>query len=380
MMDYDVAVVGGGPAGLLCAGELESLGERAAVFEKGRRIGESVECAGLFNIEGVKRLGIGKGDYILNEVRGARFISASGASAEIKGKENKAYVVDRGRFDRFLAGRCEAELLLGEEITGLRKSKGGWTLARKKREFTASQVVLATGHEQALHQEAGLEGPSEFIATAQHEMGGVKTDPDFVEIYLGSVAPGFFAWVIPSGEGTARIGLGVMGSDARVGERMAAFLKRLKSEGKLRERSEVLRKSGGLIPVFEPGLGLSQNGAYLVGDAAGHVKATTGGGVIMGGLAAKALARAIHRGLDYEPAVSGITGELKTHLVVRRVINRFGDEQYEHMVEFLNKSDIRGVIEEKGDMDLIGPVLKGVMSNPLLAMKAMKFLGRGILF
>ena len=109
------AIVGAGPAGMICAAELERLGEEVVVLEKNKKVGENPECAGLFNIGGIERLGLKKGDYILNKVRGARFISASGAMAEIRGNENKAYVVDRGEFDRFVADQWGGKIKFDED-------------------------------------------------------------------------------------------------------------------------------------------------------------------------------------------------------------------------------------------------------------------------
>jgi len=374
---YDVIVIGAGPAGLTCATELERLGEKVVVVEKDTRIGEPVECAGLFNIDGLERLGIKKGPYVLNEAKGARFISASGAFAEIKAKESKAYVTDRGEFDRFLAKSYKGELILGEAVTAARRVKNGFEVSTPKRKLEGKKVVIATGHETMLHKFFGLDAPKRFISTAQYEIKGA-TVGGYVELYVGSIAPGFFAWVIPVSDDTARVGVGVLAGN--VHEHMEAFLKRLKKEGRFKEKNKVLVKSGGLIPLYDPGLKLEKNSAYLVGDAAGQVKATTGGGVMIGCLAAKALARAAHEGGSYEHKLEAINKELYNHLLIRNVINKFGDEQYEHMVEFLNKPEIKKIIEEKGDMDFVGPLMEAVMSSPAMMMQALKFMGKGIMF
>jgi len=379
-MTYDAAIVGGGPSGLICAAELEKLGENIVVIEKDKKIGEPVECAGLFNIDGLKRLEIPKGDYVLNEVMGAHFISPSGAVAEIMGKESKAYVVDRGEFDRFLASGYDGELQLGRDVKSARRKGDKYEVSFDGGQIEAKSLILATGYAQGLHASVGLKGPSRFISTSQYEIEGVETDPRFVEIYLGSVAPGFFAWLIPVDEKKSRVGLGVLDAKESTHHYMSAFLKRLKGEKRFKPKNKVVHKSGGLIPLFEPDLAVTSDGAYLVGDAAGQVKATTGGGVMMGGLAAKALARAIHEGGGYDALLTDVNTELKNHLFIRRMLSKFGDEQYGHMMEFLNKPDVKKAVEEKGDMDFIGPIMKEVMSNPLLMMQAMKFMGKGLLF
>lgn len=379
-MTYDVAVVGAGPAGLICATELEKLGEDVVVIEKDKKIGEPVDCAGLFNKRGLERLGIKEDAFVLNEVKGARFISASGKSADVGGQKNKAVVVDRGEFDRFLASKYSGELILEKTVKGTRKHEENFWLDVPGRAIEAKKVVLATGQNANLHKAFGLSSPKKYISTSQYEIKGVITDPDFVEMYVGSVAPGFFAWVIPVDEKVARVGLGILDAEKSTHHYMSAFLKRLKKEGKFKGHEKVVHKSGGLVPLFDPALKILKDGAYLVGDAAGQVKATTGGGVMLGGLAAKGLAQAIHTDTGYVSHLGEVGKELKNHLLIRKVINKFGDEQYENMIEYLNKPDVRKTIEKEGDMDLVGPLMKSFMKNPMMMMRGMKLAGRGLLF
>lgn len=378
-MRYEVAVVGAGPAGLTCAAELERRGESVVVLEKEGIVGEPVQCAGLFSLDGLKRLAIEKGDYVLNEVRGARVFSASGAMAEIKASGSKACVVDRGEFDRFLAEGYGGELMLGRGVCDARKKGDGYELGFGDGAVGAERVVLATGTDYRLHGKLGFKPPANFISAVQYEMKGFEADEELVELYVGSVAPGFFAWVIPMGGGAARVGLGVLDAEEGAQQYMENFLKRLERERRFKER-RVLRKSGGLIPLFDPHLEICKGGAYLVGDAAGQVKATTGGGVMMGGLAAKALARAMQERTDYPREMAGVSKELSNHLMLRNVMNRFKDEQYEHMVEFLKRPAVKRAVEEHGDMDLTEPLVKAVMSDPALLMQALKSFGGGLLF
>ncbi len=177
-MTYDVAVVGAGPVGLICATELKKLGEDVVVIEKDKKVGEPVDCAGLFNKSGLERLEIENGDFILNEVKGARFISASGKSAELGGQKNKAVVVDRGEFDRFLASKYSGELVLGKTVNGTRKHGEDFWLDVPGRAIEAEKVVLATGADAKLHSAFGLSGPTKYISTSQYEIRGVVTDPD----------------------------------------------------------------------------------------------------------------------------------------------------------------------------------------------------------
>ena len=75
-----------------------------------------------------------------------------------------------------------------------------------------------------------------------------------------------------------------------------------------------------------------------------------------------------------------IGNELKNHQMVRRIANKFGDAEYEHMIEFLNKPEMKKTLEESGDMDFIGPLVKAAIKNPYLMMQSMKLAGKGLFF
>ncbi|MBN2518067.1 MAG: NAD(P)/FAD-dependent oxidoreductase [Candidatus Altiarchaeota archaeon] len=378
-LDYEVAVVGAGPAGLICAQELVKSRKKVVVFEEDKAVGEPTNCAGLLSKSGLRRLDIKPGrECVLNEVKGARFFSADGNTAEIRASEGKAYVLDRRLFDQQLAREYKGDLMLNAKCRAIERKKASFELKTDKKTITAGSVVLSTGPDFKLAEPLGFHAPKTFINTIQYEIDGVKCDLDFVELYFGSVAPGFFAWLIPTGESTARIGLGAMHAPEKPTYYLKHFLGKLKADARFGEDNKILRKGGGLIPVYDSRARIEKGRAFLLGDTAGQVKATTGGGVIMGGLSAKILADCITNGKDYDQETLQIKKELERHLLVRRVINKFGDEQYSHMVDFLKKPEIKSLIEEKGDMDMVSPLIDSVVKNPALALKAMHFLGKGL--
>ena len=378
--DYDVAVIGAGPTGLICAQGLVKAGKKVVVLEEDKEVGEPTNCAGLLSKSGLERLGIKpKEDFVLNKVRGARFFSADGNSAEIKGSDSMAYVVDRKKFDQSLAEEYEGDLLLNSICEAIDRKKDAFEVKSGKKAIRAKFVVLATGPNYKLAESLGFNPSGKFIDTIQYEIEGTKFEQDFVELYLGSSAPGFFAWAIPTGEKKARIGLGVMDAPQKPLYYLKHFLKKLKDKGKFEEDNKIIHKGGGLVPLHDPKLRIEKEGVFLLGDTAGQVKATTGGGVILGGMSARILVDCIVEGKSYEEETRPIKKELERHLLIRRVINRFGDEQYSHMMDFLKKPAVKSFIEESGDMDMVSPMIEAAMKNPLISLKAMQFLGKGLI-
>ncbi len=75
-------------------------------------------------------------------------------------------------------------------------------------------------------------------------------------------------------------------------------------------------------------ISLGRTRVMMVGDAAGHVKVTTVGGTVSGLSGARAAARAILRESGYHRELRPLTFELTLHWLIRRLWNRFSEEDY----------------------------------------------------
>lgn len=122
-------------------------------------------------------------------------------------------------------------------------------------------------------------------------------------------------------------------------------------------------KNYGIIPMYNPRLRTEYPKVSLVGDAAGHVKATTGGGVILGGLAARNAASE-----GYEKIWRTEIGkELYLHLRVRRFLNNLSEKNTDKLIRLLAEN--KDLIEKKGDMDMASHLLKGFLGRPAFMAK-----------
>lgn len=338
-----ISVAGAGPAGCIaaacCAKDHETV-----IYELQDTAERRIQCAGLISRTGFERLSIKPSErFVRNTVRGARIYSPDGSLLTVSAKTDKAFVVDRREFDNHL---LEKATDAGAKVINDAVDEKNIGEIRKKSE----KVVVATGTNYNLHRILGIQKPKRFLYAAQYELK-VECDKDFVEMYLN--VPGFFTWIIPA-EDRARAGLCTQTNPTPFLER---FIKDLKSKGRIKDET-ILGRSYGIIPVHDPKMPTQYPGISLVGDAAGHVKATTGGGVVMGGIAA---------GLaicgDYEKRWRKETGkELQTHLYIRRFLDNLSEKNTDKLIKLLNKN--RAIIEEKGDMDKASVLLKSLFANP----------------
>ena len=336
-----ISIVGAGPAG--CMAAVSGAGEDEITLYNEHEI-HPVQCAGLISRSGFGRLGIKEGSFIRNKVRGAVFYSPSGRKTEISAQETKAFVVDRREFDAHLLDKA---MDLGVKVVNER--------VKDASALKSDLIILATGINYQLHRKMGLATPKRFITCAQYEMK-VDCRSDLVELHFN--VPGFFSWIIPVGD-YARVGLGVVGNPTPY---LNNFIKKLRRDNRI-GGSRILGKSYGTIPVYDPGLKTKYEKIVLVGDAAGHVKATTGGGIVMGGLAAKYACLP-----DYENIWrSEIGRELRLHLMIRRFLNSLSDNSLDRLFSLIHEH--RGSIEETGDMDIATETLYPLMKNPAFLAK-----------
>lgn len=328
-----ISIIGAGPAG--CIAALHSKGHDVTVYEEHGK--QPVQCAGLISISGMERLGI-KPEF-LNKVSGAKIYSPSKKLLEIKADKDKAYVVDRQKFDEDLLNSAidSGIEFINERVDDLNNLK-------------ADKIVLATGTNYQLHRKLNLGMPGKFLFGAQYDLK-LDCDPDFVELHFN--VPGFFSWIIPAGD-YCRVGLCARENPTTW---LDKFVKELRQEGRIKN-SKILNKNYGTIPLYNPRLKTDYGKFITLGDAAGHVKATTGGGVVMGGLAARHACKK-----DYEKLWRAEIGrELRLHLLVRNFLDKLSSKNTDRLFSMV--SDHKDSLEKRGDMDLASVSLSSLFRNP----------------
>lgn len=342
-------VVGAGPVGSLVARRLSSLGHSVVVLESKERIGEGVCCTGIIGRECWERFPVDSG-VILREAKSASLFSPSGNLIRVARDEVQAYIVDRSAFDSALARDARdagARYLLGCRVTEVTLG-GGCVMVRTNRDgrgddFKARVVVIASGFGSKLPAMLGLGRIDDFVIGTQAE---VRADGlGEIEVYTGrGIAPGFFAWFVPTLGDKALAGLLCSHHQGRY---LRQFIAELSHQRRITSTEFNITYGG--IPL-KPLPRTFGERVVVVGDAAGQVKPTTGGGIYYGMLCADIAAEALHRALgegnlsagalaDYERVwKEKLSRELRVGYWAHKFYHRLSDSQLERIFSIVRSS------------------------------------------
>lgn len=384
---FDVVVVGGGVCGSFSALTVAGLGGEVVVCEEHGEIGVPRHCAGHVSISGLRRVGLSLPKEIVeNEFRGAVFYSPSGRQFVIECSSPVTCVLNRELLDKHVADvaeRAGVRFLLKSRAESFLVDSNfvkGVVVGRKgTRETLASSLVIdAEGCSSALLKKIGLQtlDRSMVVHAIQAEVDMVKgVDMDRVEVYLGRrYAPGFFAWIIPRSDGSAKVGLATKFGDPR--EYLNRLMRNHPVASKKLASSRVTAFSlhpitlGGAIPRTY------WNGLLVVGDAASQVKPTTGGGIVFGLLCSRIAGEVAYEALESNDFSAGFLSryqsrwreligfDLSAMRQLRKMLNRLPDDRIDRIIGLCSKFGVGRILEEIGDLDFQGKSLVRVFQHP----------------
>jgi digeranylgeranylglycerophospholipid reductase len=286
-----VAVVGAGPAGSTAAEAAAAAGAEVLLIERKREIGTPVQCGGfipeapelkeLLPHASLPQTLLDLPDRcVLHRTKLQRLYAPSGRSKEFS---VEARVVDRRAFDRYLAQRAARAGARILPATRARLAAGDLRLTGRSSISIRPEVIIgADGPSSGIARGMGNRGSERGICL-QYEMVDVDIDPRAAEMYFSArYAPGGYAWIIPLGQDTANVGIGVRSAymgDVSLRQLLESFITDHPAAREKLRRGEVLAVMRGLVPASGAAQALQKDNLLLAGDAAGQVMATSGGGI-----------------------------------------------------------------------------------------------------
>ncbi|HKU84019.1 MAG TPA: NAD(P)/FAD-dependent oxidoreductase [Candidatus Nitrosocosmicus sp.] len=364
--DYYDAIVGGGSvSGLMAAREMSSRGLKVLVLEEDHEIGTPEHCGGVVSQKALESLGIiPRLKTVDNEIKSA-LIRSQSSSFEINSENQRVIVIDRRSFDKEIALQAQrngAEINTRSSIISVCFEENQFKVKIKGgKVFGSKFFVDARGVGRLVNK-----GKRNIIPSGQFEVYAPWIMKDTIEVIFDSdLYPGFFAWIIPTGEGKGKVG--VAGNNLNPNLSIERFLEtRGKPYSIIRKIYAPIWISGYVKPFF--------NGkTVIVGDAAGQTKPTTAGGIYTGGMggiyAGRAIAKSISEGdstsnlEQYEDSwLDRFGGEFDKLLLFRRILERLDNRALDKIFSDVSKNTMEK-ISSTGDFDFHSFALKRFLNT-----------------
>ena len=353
--EYDIIVVGAGPAGSMAARFAAEQGVSVLMLEKDRDVGYPVRCGEAISKAGVEEFITPDPKWIAATISKFSFNAPDGTEVILDFGE-AGYVLERRIFDYELARTAAdagAEILTRAYVNGLIFGDGKvsgvkYEYQGEQKELKSKVVIAADGVESRVGRWAGLTTHIDFRdmeSAVQITAANIPVDQNTLYFYFGQdYAPQGYFWIFPKGDKKANIGLGVSGL---IGKKKSALSFLNDFMERYYPAAPVLTTIAGGVPCSTTLDKISAPGIMLVGDAARQVNPLSGGGIasgmIGGSIAGRIAAEAVKMNkpdyvLSYDKAWGDRLG--KRHVTFDKIKNgiyNFSDEKFNKIAHAVNK-------------------------------------------
>ena len=372
---HDVVIIGGGPAGLFAGARLAAAGFGTMLLEEHSSVGEPVHCTGVLSVDAFDEFNLSRRS-LLNPLTTARFRSPAGHEVIYAAERAEAVVIDRRAFDQELLERAAfagVTIESGTRVSSVQVGAAGVTVKTQSAEHSARACILACGANYSLHRQVGLGMPRLFLHTAQLELAAARLGD--VELHFGAeIAPKGFGWVVPVArphEQCARVGVMCDGDAPRYFQRLAGRVAArwgIAGATLTTPRQKILP----LAPISRT----YGDRLLAIGDAAGLVKPTTGGGIyyslVSAAIAADILADAISRNDLTARRLSGyedqwrerLSAEFQAQTRLRVLANRMNDSEIEQLFDLARTDGVMPIVRRTASFNRHRKLILALLKHP----------------
>ncbi len=380
MEQYKASIIGGGPIGGYIACKLGQKIDNISLFDQKNQIGKPLQCAGLISPRVLEMVPFTTKDYIFTHIVGSHIHTSSNTTFTVGGDTTHAYSINRKLLDQRLIEQAEKQgvnIYFQEKIISAQRQSNFIELETSQNRCIKTPLVIgADGPYSKMRDVFNFTNPKEFLRGIGAEITHASLHPHFVELFVGnSIAPGFFAWMIPTSDDGTQANIGLCTTIEAPHPPIHYFQKLFTNTLTLPyiKNATVEKKYGGIIPLGPLHTTVDDN-IMLVGDAAAQVKPTSGGGIYPGLLCAKHCADVAIEAIQTNNYSSSflqryqdqwtkeIGRELKLGMKFRKIYKNVSDKQIETYIQKFKEKNIEEIITRLGDIDypskLIKPLIK----------------------
>ena len=332
----NITIIGAGPIGCYVGYLLAKNNNKVTIYENHPQVGTPIQCTGLLT-GSFDQFNLPMDSFLVNTFKTIEVFSPKNKLTV----HQKEYLVCRKKFDNFFADLAKdagATILTNHSF---RRKENTFLIikdAKNNKEISIKPdiVIAADGPLSPTAKAYNFYHPKrENYAGIQATVKGNFNPSTFQTYFSESICPELFGWIVPESSTIARVGLGMRKESRKYFDQ---FMQQ--------HNFKAIEMQAGTIPIYHPKQKLQKDNCYLLGDAAGFVKATTLGGLISGLRQAEILADCIQNDKDYEKEIKPLAKKLKFHLKIRNILDKFKDKDWDRLVSYVTQPKIQAVFEK----------------------------------
>ena len=389
MVTYDIAVVGGGPAGLSAAYAAAKAGGKVILLEKDESIAHNIRTSGVTWIDEIEKLGIKSEHY--NPIKNYSFISSSN-EVTIRGNTPKACVLNvRSTYQHLamLAAEAGAEIMVRSRVTNVVTTPEDRRICGLKAKTPKGETVIdckvvidASGFSSSIARSLGIVKEwRRYGIGAEYECYCENLDHETWVLMVGTkYSDAGYAWIFPVSKNKARIGVGVGRPES-----YSDPLQKLNDiiDKKLRPLDEIrkiqpMELHYGFIPNEGPRTPIVYDRLILVGDSAGQsnplvlegIRYAIEYGRLAGNIAMKCVSQECNKeGLEEYEKIWRDKSQamIKSALRVQKRWISLSDEEWNREIDILREMSVEEFVDFIKAEFTIGKLLKFGLNHPKLA-------------
>ncbi len=368
--NFDVIIIGAGPAGSAAAFTAAEQGISVLLLEEHPKIGIPVVCGEGMTRGSIKDYFDIKPEWVAQDISGSLIRSPDGEDFKIEYPQC-GWILNRKEFDPALAKMAEkrgAVVKTSAKAMGIDGNEVIVNESGEKRQYKFKFLIGADGIASRVGTWMGIDTRlrlNEVLVCAQYFVEGIHIDPHYINIIFGDeYAPGGYAWIFPKSDNSANIGVGICPLNTKLKAKyfLDNWMKKDFSEATIRAEAF----GGAPAKILKQ---FSGKHFFLVGDAARFTDPLNGAGIAngikSGVIAGRNAVLRIRDKKDYfeEEINKEFLDRLKFHSRVRKSYLKFTDRERKEFCKILKKIYDGKTID---NIDIRYLVREMVLSSPRL--------------
>ncbi len=363
-----IIIIGAGIIGLIFAKELSKFHIKCEIYDLKSNISENADKAsGILSKTGLNKININFSSSIENKLNGA-IIHSNNQKIELKKNTIIAYIINRKKIIEVLYGELKNNKYIKFKFNTKIGKKDLIKLKRNKNNI----IIGADGAISSVASVFNFPKINEYVLTYKAIYSNANIQNiHFVELFFNNnLSNGFFSWTAPHSNSKIEIGIGISSNKKINSKHIFNKFIQKKCIKHIILNAKIESQYASIIPIATRKKTIIDN-VILIGDSAGQVKSSTGGGIIFGAMCAKIAANVVYKNLKNNEPLQNYEKrwrkkylfDLRIHKLIHYFYSNISNKNFSFFLIVIKFLNINKLLSKHGDMDSLIKTIKNIITN-----------------